>query len=45
MLGKRFLLSKYTQPLLSNASANSSHENDLSIKMNGIFYAVRAEML
>jgi hypothetical protein len=42
----RFLISKYTQPLLGNAFETTTFPRKrVSTTINGVFYAVRAEML
>jgi hypothetical protein len=51
LLGNTFLISKYTQPLLSNAFTNTQVSTTMSSRKNrgtvrnGIFYAVRAKVL
>jgi hypothetical protein len=47
LLGNRFLISKYTRPLLGNAFANKHvpTETIANTTMNSVFYAVRAKML
>jgi hypothetical protein len=46
LLGNRFLISKYTQPLLGNAfrKQTNSHRNNRSTTMNGVFYTVHIGM-
>jgi hypothetical protein len=47
LLGNRFLISKYTLPLLDNAFANKHipMETIEQQQRNGVFYEARAEML
>jgi hypothetical protein len=47
LLGNRFLISKYTRPLLSDTffRQTCSHGNDWNRKMNYVMYAIRADML
>jgi hypothetical protein len=44
--GKQLLTSKYTQPLLGNVFAyRHVPMKTIDTKMNGVYYAVRVEML